>query len=158
MTISFPFQVAQGQLEQAESMDERLSNITNSGKSQSRQQSAADANMFSDTIPTLHRENQSVADKDRSVLVVPMPPVTSFAEAAGNVDDKRKMTAASVAAEVAAKLAASTSSAQMFTSVLSSLAAEEAASKTVGLRTTSLPVEMSSGYPTFLQSSSRCYN
>ena len=154
MTISFPFQVAQGQLEQAESMDERLSNITNSGKSQSRQQSAADANMFSDTIPTLHRENQSVADKDRSVLVVPMPPVTSFAEAAGNVDDKRKMTAASVAAEVAA----STSLAQMFTSVLSSLAAEEAASKTVGLRTTSLPVEMSSGYPTFLQSSSRCYN
>ena len=54
MTISFSFQVAQGQLEQAESMDERLSNITNSGKSQSRQQSAADANMFSDTIPTLH--------------------------------------------------------------------------------------------------------
>ena len=66
MTISFSFQVAQGQLEQAESMDERLSNITNSGKSQSRQQSAADANMFSDTIPTLHRENQSVADKDRT--------------------------------------------------------------------------------------------
>lgn len=140
-------QVAQGQLEQAGSMRQRLRNITNSGKTQPRQQSATDANIFSDTISTLRRENQSVPDKDLAVLAVPMPPVTSFVEAAGNVDDKRKKTAASVAAEVAAKLAASTSSAQMFTSVLSSLAAEEAASMSGGLRTTSLPVEMSSSYP-----------
>lgn len=65
-------------------------------------------------------------------LPPPPNPVTSFTNSKSNEEESKS----SAAAAVAAKLAASTSSAQMLTSVLSSLVAEEAASLSSGLKST----------------------
>ncbi|XP_055827494.1 uncharacterized protein LOC129895754 [Solanum dulcamara] len=65
-------------------------------------------------------------------LPPPPNPVTSFTNSKTNEEESTR----SAAAAVAAKLAASTSSAQMLTSVLSSLVAEEAASLSSGLKST----------------------
>ncbi|WMV52983.1 hypothetical protein MTR67_046368, partial [Solanum verrucosum] len=65
-------------------------------------------------------------------LPPPPNPVTSFTNSKTNEEESKR----SAAAAVAAKLAASTSSAQMLTSVLSSLVAEEAASLSSGLKST----------------------
>ncbi|RWW02037.1 hypothetical protein GW17_00034895 [Ensete ventricosum] len=61
--------------------------------------------------------------------LAPAQPVTSIARSLISVEDDHKKAAAAVAA----KLAASSSSAQVLTSILSSLAAEEAASMSNGL-------------------------
>lgn len=62
----------------------------------------------------------------------PPPNPATFANSKTNEEESKR----SAAAAVAAKLAASTSSAQMLTSVLSSLVAEEAASLSSGLKST----------------------
>eukprot|EP00252_Welwitschia_mirabilis_P018008 TRINITY_DN40155_c0_g1_i1.p1 TRINITY_DN40155_c0_g1~~TRINITY_DN40155_c0_g1_i1.p1 ORF type:complete len:569 (+),score=150.93 TRINITY_DN40155_c0_g1_i1:511-2217(+) len=124
-------QVAQGQLEQAGNMRQRLRSVNNTCVSKAN-------GSESQTLSTHSQNGHVVTEKD----------VTSTSSMpAGAIDNQHKKTAASVAAEVAAKLAASTSSAQMLTSVLSSFAAEEAASISNGLQSTSLSVEMPAGYP-----------
>ncbi|XP_021863825.2 uncharacterized protein [Spinacia oleracea] len=77
--------------------------------------------------------SQPIGNQQIPVHQVPQTPnqhVTSFAALTASDEDSKK----AAAAAVAAKLAASTSSAQMLTSVLSSLVAQEAASKNDSLR------------------------
>ncbi|XP_042063108.1 regulation of nuclear pre-mRNA domain-containing protein 1A-like isoform X1 [Salvia splendens] len=72
-----------------------------------------------------------------NITVPPTNPLTSFANP--TTEESKK----AAAAAVAAKLTASTSSAQMFTSILSSLVAEEAASMSSGLKRQKLEPPMS---------------
>ncbi|KZV33926.1 regulation of nuclear pre-mRNA domain-containing protein 1B-like [Dorcoceras hygrometricum] len=82
------------------------------------------------SAPTL---NQPIFSPSQSITNLPVPPpsnpLTSFVNSIDK-EESQKLTAAAVAA----KLTASSSSALMFTSVLSSFVAEEAASKSSGLK------------------------
>ncbi|XP_006352321.1 regulation of nuclear pre-mRNA domain-containing protein 1B-like [Solanum tuberosum] len=82
------------------------------------------------------RTTEPIPPSVQLINIPPLPPppnpVTSFTNSKTNEEESKR----SAAAAVAAKLAASTSSAQMLTSVLSSLVAEEAASLSSGLKST----------------------
>ncbi|KAH9328756.1 hypothetical protein KI387_000864, partial [Taxus chinensis] len=134
-------QAAQCQSEQAGSMCQQMLNNKNMGQLLSRQ-SFADNNMFSDIPSSLLHENQLRGDKGQLAPVVPMQPISPFADNVAQIDEDHKKAAAAVAA----KLAASTSSAQMLSYVLSSLASE-AASMSSGLRTSTAPVGLLTDYP-----------
>lgn len=90
--------------------------------------------MSKNTAVNPHLTNISIGDKLFS-SIESMAPMLS--------DSTKPKSAAAIAAEVAAKLAASTSSAQMLTSVLSSLAAEESSS----LRTVSVSLDSLANTP-----------
>ncbi|KAI5075573.1 hypothetical protein GOP47_0009649 [Adiantum capillus-veneris] len=89
------------------------------------------------------KENESNSTKDLEGDKYQWPPPATTEGTASVMDEPKKPTSAAsaAAAEVAAKLAASSSSAQVLTSVLSSMVAEEASN----LRSTSAPLDTSTG-------------
>ncbi|CAM6086794.1 unnamed protein product [Calypogeia fissa] len=143
-------QIAQAQAEQAGSVRQRL--LTGS-PSLSDLSPIARENGISgrDHLNSLNPDTSSMNDKDnmpRMNLANTMPPTSGtlgMERVAPLDEDKNNQQSlhASTAAEVAAKLAANTSSAAMLTSVLSSLAAEEATSMNSGVRLTgSIPLDV----------------
>ncbi|XP_031391914.1 regulation of nuclear pre-mRNA domain-containing protein 1B-like [Punica granatum] len=132
--IRAQLQVAQGLVDQANNLRKRL---TSSSSIPGVPQNPAPAIIpisFSET-PRLGEQNLSAIQPNTAppapLPPLPQPTMMSFPSLASSDEESKK---AAVAA-VAAKLAASTSSAQMFTSVLSSLVAEEvAASMNGGLK------------------------
>lgn len=122
-TGRFYLQVAQGQIEQAANI--RLQLTPNYSAPPPINQVVVEPT-FPPGIPTIN-------------VTVPPPtnPSTSFVNS--TVEESKK----AAAAAVAAKLAASTSSAQMLTSILSSLVAEEVATKSSGLKRQKLDQPMS---------------
>ncbi|XP_009771164.1 uncharacterized protein [Nicotiana sylvestris] len=118
-------QVARGQIELAKNVRQRLTSPSVAAPPLSTGILPVDATRATEpTPPSLQLPNMPP-------LPPPPNPLTSFANSKTNEEESKR-----AAAALAAKLAASTSSAQMLTSVLSSLVAEEAASLSSGLKST----------------------
>lgn len=127
-------QIAQAQLDQARSLQHRLTsgNPNAAVGAHFTSASGALASFTMDGSSNHHHENQAVSNKENDSHMVSSPPTPASialdsSPALEPVENStHSNSATTVAAEVVAQLAASSSSAAMLTSVLSSLAAEEA--------------------------------
>lgn len=122
-------QTARTQVEHAANLRQQLLSCSSSGAGE--------------IVQLAPKENESNGIKDPERDKYQWPPLATTEGMVSVTDEPKKPTSAAsaAAAEVAAKLAASSSSAQVLTSVLSSMVAEE----TSNLRSTSAPLDSSTG-------------